>query len=253
MASASRDKTICIWNVNSGTLDQILEGHGAEVYSVAVSPDGKHLISTSSDKSIKIWDAETGKPTETFKCPTCFPIKFSPDSQLAAWVEVDDPSGHWSIQIWSLVTRKHGQNIRTHNSRVWPLAFAPQEQHLASGDMDGTIKIWDYVVGLCLKTLTSEMGYINSLAYSPDGNRLASGTLYGVGLWDPDTGTLLQTMKGHSSSVRSVAFSPNGKTIASSSSEIFIWDVTTSTLLYTLTGHTQNVLSPCQQSDGFFI
>ncbi|MCJ1324912.1 hypothetical protein MMC10_001574 [Thelotrema lepadinum] len=251
IVSGSHDKTIRIWNVNSGTLDQILEGHWEAVRSVAVSPNGKHLISTSWDRSIRIWDTETGKPIETFGSQGYGTGVFSADNELAAWgLANGDDNRAGRIQVWNFGTRKYSHILGSDDSMVWSLAFAPQEQHLASGHQDGTIKIWDCVLGACLRMLTNGEGSVDSLAYSPNGNRLASGTgLADVCLWDPDAGTLLQTLK-HDCSVDSIAFSPDGKTLASGSDEILVWDVITGTLLYRLRGHASDVTSLLFSPDG---
>ena len=60
MASGSADKTIKIWNLESGAQIKELKGHSDNVYSVAFSPDGKILASGSGDNTIKIWNLESG-------------------------------------------------------------------------------------------------------------------------------------------------------------------------------------------------
>jgi WD40 repeat protein len=94
------------------------------------------------------------------------------------------------------------------------------------------------------RTLTGHSDSVWSVAYSPDGQTLASGSWdKTIKLWNVKTGNLLQTLTGHSDQVRSVAYSPDGQTLASGSSDktIKLWNVRTGNLLQTLTGHSDSV------------
>ena len=93
-------------------------------------------------------------------------------------------------------------------------------------------------------TLTGHAEVVNSIAFSPDGKTLASGSGdTTVRVWNATTGTLIYTLRGHTGYVNSVAFSPDGKTLASGSSDgtVGLWDVTTGTLIHTLKGDIRSV------------
>ncbi|MYG08147.1 T9SS type A sorting domain-containing protein, partial [Candidatus Poribacteria bacterium] len=99
--------------------------------------------------------------------------------------------------------------------------------------------------------LTGHTDSVLSVAFSPDGNTLASGGGNGLYLWNADTGTLKNTLTGHTGAVWSVTFSPDGKILASASDDtVLLWDVDTGTLKSTLTGHTDSVLSVAFSPDG---
>ena len=98
----------------------------------------------------------------------------------------------------------------------------------------------------CLQTLEGHSSLVQSIAFSPDSQRLISGSVDNtIKIWDPTSGQCLQTLKGHSSSVPSVAFSPDSQRLVSGSVDktIKIWDPTSGQCLQTLKGHSSSVPS----------
>jgi WD40 repeat protein len=83
LASGSSDKTVRIWNAETGALQQTLKSHTGSVYSVAFSQDGRRLASSSSDKTVQIWNAETGAPQQTLEVGTTLTkLSFSLDGSV---------------------------------------------------------------------------------------------------------------------------------------------------------------------------
>ncbi|WPJ67032.1 hypothetical protein SMAC4_14111 [Sordaria macrospora] len=105
----------------------------------------------------------------------------------------------------------------------------------------------------CLQTLEGHSRSVRSVAFSPDGQRLASGSVDNtIKIWDPASGSCLQTLEGHSQYVDSVAFSPDGQRLASGSGDdtIKIWDTASGSCLQTLEGHSKTVRSVAFSPDG---
>ena len=143
--------------------------------------------------------------------------------------------------------------LERHLDKVCSVTFSPDGKLLASASHDKTIKLWDTVTGIELRTLRGHSHKVRSVAFSPDGIRLASGSDdKTVKLWDIVTGRELQTLEGHSSLVYSVAFSRDGKRLASGSDDktIKLWDAVTGKELLTLGGHSHAVASVAFSPDG---
>lgn len=105
----------------------------------------------------------------------------------------------------------------------------------------------------CLQTLAGHSNVVNSVAYSPDGSKIISGSQDGIiKIWDANTGACFQTLTGHFGSVRSVAFSHDGSKIISGAGDktIKIWDANTGECLQTLEGHLYSVRSVAFSPDG---
>lgn len=109
-----------------------------------------------------------------------------------------------------------------------------------------------YQPGTVLLTLTAHTEAVTSVAYSPDGSLIASGSAdNSVKIFDASTGSLLRSLTGHTWDVSCVAFSPDGLTLASTSydDKIKLWKVSDGTLIRTISGHTNNVMSVCFSPD----
>ncbi len=97
-----------------------------------------------------------------------------------------------------------------------------------------TTKLWDAVTGALIRTFEGHSDQVRSVAFSPDGSRVLSGSADNtIKLWDAATGALIRTFEGHSDQVRSVAFSPDGARVLSGSSDktIKLWDAATGELI----------------------
>jgi WD40 repeat protein len=132
----------------------------------------------------------------------------------------------------------------------WDVAFHPDGSMLATADNSANqynLRLWDVETGKLIKTLEGHSHKVLSIAFSPDGQILASGSADGsVRLWDVHSGELLHVLGGYSYpsvSVRSVAFDPASQILASGGSDnvIRLWDTNTGTLMSQLNYHIDTV------------
>ncbi|MEE1203719.1 MAG: amine dehydrogenase large subunit, partial [Bacteroidales bacterium] len=220
LASASKDKTVIIWDAKSGEKLKTLKGHSNFVWSVSWSPDGKYLASgayqassLSEQGEIIIWDAKSGEKLKTLEGHSydVVSVSWSPDGKYLA-----SGSDDKTIIIWNANSGEEIKTLKGHSDGVWSVCWSPDGKYLASGSWDKTIIIWDAKSGECIQTLKRHSESVRSVCWSPDGKYLASRSSNNtVVIWDAKSGQKLETLKGHSSTVNSVCWSPDGKYLAS--------------------------------------
>ena len=257
IASGSYDKTIQLWDVDTGEQKQKLEGHTSGVTTVAFSPDGSTLASGSWDTYVMLWDTETGKLLRTLDRHTdgVRAVAFSPDGRALATGGYDR-----TIRLWDVDTGEQKLTLEGHTDYVRGVVFSPDGSTLASGSYDRTIRLWDVDTGEQKLTLEGHTNGVLTVAFSPDGSRLASGSYdTTVRLWDIDTGEQLQVLREHKGTVSSVAFSSDGSTLATGADSttillyedtILLWDTETWEPLQPLRGHQNDVYSVAFSPDG---
>jgi WD40 repeat protein len=136
---------------------------------------------------------------------------------------------------------------------VRSIAFSPDGRLLASGFLNGGIRIWNVYEGLDALSFQGHLASVNSVAFSPDGEMLASaGRDRIIKLWDVASGDELQSLTGHDDEVSAVTFSPDGQWLASGSYDrtVRIWRAATGHEVQPLLGHTKKVTSALFSPDG---
>ena len=132
LASGSYDKTIKLWNANTGDRLRSLVGHADIVLSVAFSPDGTSLVSGFLDTSIKLWNANTGECLRTLEGHADYVRSaFSPDGTTLA-----SGSGDKTIKLWNANTGECLRTLEGHARRVFQVAFHPDVKRFQRDDLD---------------------------------------------------------------------------------------------------------------------
>ena len=265
LISASFDRTIQFWNLQSGESLKILSEHSSPVCAIALSRDQGWLVSGSWDRTIKIWDLESQSLLETLVdnsgvAGSVRSLAVSPNGRWIASGWFDRTIALWDVRITpkrrKVSVSACGSHL-AHGGRVDAIAFDPTGKRLASASADGTVKLWsvDGNTGELdlLNTLSDSADPINAITFSRDGMTLIDANRdRTLRIWDVETGELLHKLSGHSSSVTAVAAHPDGETLISGSSDgtVRLWHLPTGQPIAMLSGSRDAVMSVAVSEDG---
>ncbi|MEA5448872.1 HNH endonuclease [Leptolyngbya sp. CCNP1308] len=213
-----------------------LRGHSSWVYGVPITSDG--MLASVSGSKILFWNLNTQEIDSILEehTDTIFSLSLSPNHKILASGGLDK-----TVCLWNLKTRSLICTLAKRKDPIHSVAFSPDSGLLASGGeskyktADGqktTIYLWSVDSKELVRTLQGHDLRVNTLAFSSDGQTLASGSNdKTVRLWDVNTGRQLHILEGHSSNIGTVAFTPDGDSLFSSGGGgIKVWKVQTGEL-----------------------
>ncbi|KAG2350070.1 WD40 repeat-like protein, partial [Suillus weaverae] len=205
-----------------------LKGHKELVYDVTFIRGTSLLVTGSDDKSLRVWDLDTGKQVGEPLLDhntTVLRVAASPDG---CWIVSGGVNG--SILVWEVATNKRDLQR--------DVVFTPDSETFASASLDDTVCVWKRETGkIVLGPLKAgRMAY--SVSYSPDGKKLAAGTQEHIIIWNTKTGK--EMLKIEQRAWR-VAFTPDGLNLVSGNhKDIRISDATTGDIIKQFDAHTDN-------------
>ena len=211
LATGAEDKIIRIWDIQRKKIKTQYVGHEQDIYSLDFSRDGTRLASGSGDRTARLWDLETGQNLLTLSIEDgVTTVAVSPDGKFLAAGSLDRAVRVWDTEKGSLVERLEG-----HKDSVYSVAFSPSGLELLSGSLDKTIKLWELTAprttgsmypaapraGTCKTTFVGHKDFVLSVALSPDGKWVVSGSKdRGVQFWNPVDGQPQFMLQGHKNS-----------------------------------------------------
>ncbi|GLC38825.1 hypothetical protein PLESTB_000711400 [Pleodorina starrii] len=272
LATASRD--VRIYDVRTGEIKVILDGHGGLVRSIAFTPDGRLLCSGSDDCAALVWSLEhcfalctpgkivtltpPGGPSSS-NMPTneqkAMATLTSNTPQEAAMRENSTTTTTTTSHSFSPMARVVQRVLRRHHKPVLAIATTPDSKYLVTGSADKTVRVWDVCTGYIMATLRGHTGEVSTVAVTPNGRRIvSSGADKVIFVWDFVTGECKRALKGHKGAVSSMAVAPDGHFLVTGSHDktVRVWDLMNGNELATLSAHSGafGVLSCAVSSDG---
>lgn len=211
------------------------------IYTLGFSPDGKHLVTGSTNCEIIVWDTVYGQPE--FKLGRHIDwiksIKFSPDGN---WIA--SGSDDHTVKIWDIAKRECRQTLLGHSDYVNALDFSPDGRVLATCDSKGQVLLWDVNTGALVNRLQVCAHPIYCISFHASGNLIAVGGFAPeIYVLDIQTGQTVKTLSGHMLHVWALAFNTTGEILVSGSEDktVKIWDLETGICRHTLYGHTLGI------------
>jgi WD40 repeat protein len=192
LAAAGDDRSIMVWEVNSGVEVARFSGTRGRIYGLAFSPDGRWLATGGGETEVK-------------------------------------SNAFGEVTLWDVEARARAVSFDGHARAVLALAFSPDGQTLATSGFDATVHLWDRATGHSKLVIGGLPCWAQSLAFSPDGRMLALGGRGDaiVALHDAASGAEVGRLVGHCGVVRDLAFSPDGRSLATAGTDrvIKLWEL----------------------------
>jgi WD40 repeat protein len=200
---------VIVWDLASGKQRLRLEGR----YGVALTPDGRRLVTTGTDGVVRVHDAATGKVERSLPGMSGIinALAVGPRGRLLAVAgTAGDPRRGTlgaEILVWDLERPKQLYAIRLDRVEVNTLAFSPDGARLVWGGSRGRLEVREAETGKILLPLGGHSDTVHEVAFRPDGERLASTSSdRSIKIWNAKTGEALFTLRGHDGAVRGVSF-----------------------------------------------
>ncbi|MBW4502614.1 MAG: WD40 repeat domain-containing protein [Scytonema hyalinum WJT4-NPBG1] len=236
--------------VQSSYEKNVLKGHSGSVLSVAISTDGKTIVSGGQDGTVRLWNQQ-GQPIAQ-------PFKGHSNAVRSVAISIDGKTivsggDDGTVRLWNQQGQPIAQPFKAHSGAVRSVAISTDGKTIVSGGDDGTVRLWNQQGQPIAQPFKGHSGLVWSVAISTDGKTIVSGGDDGtVRLWNQQGQPIAQPLKGHSGSVNEVAISTDSKTIVSGGDDgtVRLWNQQGQPIAQPFKGHSDPVRSVAISTDG---
>ena len=252
-----KNHSIILWEVAMARKISTLKGHSQRINSISFSPDSRILASGSRDKTVILWDISSSKQLNrlTGHTEAIREVSFTANGTTlfsrGGTKDKKSSKRGWeretAITLWDVSSGNQLVTLKDYNMSLHCASFSPDGKTLVTGAKsrgmsslkgfgvmgnDPTLILWDVDSGKQLTDFNGFSGDNTSVAFSPNGEMLATGSDYAIILWEVPSGKQLAQLQGHYSRVNQLAFTTDGKLLVSwgfprnpLSQTIILWDV----------------------------
>ncbi|MGK7933315.1 MAG: protein kinase [Microcystaceae cyanobacterium] len=217
---------IYLWDLQGRTLLQNFLGHTKRINHVAVSSQGKRVVSGSKDGTLRVWDGISGKEVQKMVETTGWVTRvvMTMDGQ-----KIVSGSQDGRLRVWNQESGEEIWQSWEHQGKITCLALSEDNHWLAAGSSDRLISLWNLETGDLVELLGDHQSWVNEIAFSADNRYLASVSSLEdttIRVWDLKTGKRKQIFHGHWNSLTSIAFCPDSCCLISGSYDytLRLWD-----------------------------
>jgi len=241
---------------------RLFEGHTLQVNCLALSADGRRLLTGSLDTTMRLWDVATGKELRQFPDQPggVWAVALSADGKRglssAGMLQKD---GNWvrgsdfTILLWDLEAGKVLRRLEGHTSELRSVVFSPDGRQALSAGWDKVIRLWDLESGKEVRRFEGHTDSVRQAVFSPDGRRILSASKdQTVRLWDAASGKETACLKGHNADVFTAVFTPDGRRCLSGGADKIVrqWDLASGKELRRSEGHSTVIWNLAISPDG---
>jgi WD40 repeat protein/serine/threonine protein kinase len=253
---------ITIISTTTGECLRTFKGHAGWVTSACLSSDNRYVVSTSSDKTLRLWDVDKSQALCVFEGHA--------EEVLAACISADNGlllsiSKDKTIRLWNAEGGQCLRIVEGYTGEISAVCLSADNLWAVTGGQDQpggsyegvpSLRLWEVASGQCLRAFETRTGRVTSICISSDKSFIIAGLDdHTLQLWDVFSGKCLRTFVGHNRWVASICLSGDNRFVLSGSEDetLRLWDISTGQCLRILDGHSGGVYSTCLSRDNRWV